>query len=258
MKRNILICLVIVLVSGCSKKEDSDDPGEGVPPTKGQPKLSGMSGGDGNGGGTKEKVFRNTYVEKNWPVEDEVENEWTAEFKEAATPQEKIEVLGRKQGTGPEQLASLIRASLREPDEGLRIEAAQTIMSLIDLPEEVPDLVMGAVNDPSSEVRAYAMEAVNELHKETQLKVFEATIAAPDYDVRKTTIVELGRMHSKPAFEVLMTGLMSEDNTFRNEVNFEINHMVQQKFETFEQARDWWQASAGDFGDNMIHTGGIE
>ncbi|MFT5410208.1 MAG: hypothetical protein ACI9NC_002935 [Verrucomicrobiales bacterium] len=256
MKRHLLLYLTIGFATGCAKKSDQKQP-DLNPAAKEQTSLSGMNSGDQ--AGVREVVFKNSYVERNWPVEDEEDNEWTQEFKDAATPAEKIEVLGRKQATGPEQLASVIRASLREPNEGLRIEAAQTIMSLIDLPDEVPDLVMGAVNDPSSEVRAYAMESVNELHKKTQLEVYGATIGASDYEVRKTTIVELGRMHSKPAFEVLMQGLANEDAAFRDEVNFEINLMVNQKFESYEEAKNWWDGpGAVNFSDNMIDTGDDE
>jgi len=257
MKRNFLLCLALGLATGCSKKPDPRDPKAAVQPTKEQRVLSGMTDSD------KELVAgrppKNAYVEMHWPVEDEVDNEWTQEFKAAATPQEKIEVIGRKQGTGPEQLGSLIRAALRVPDEKVRIEAVQTITTLIELPDEAPDLVAGAVHDPSSEVRAYAMEAVNELLPETQLDVYKATIAAPDHDVRKRTITELGRMHSKPAFEVLMTGLDNPDASFREEVNFEINLLVNQKFESYEQAKNWWDGpGAVNFSDNMIHTGGDE
>ena len=264
MKPNLFITSLVVfaLVSGCSKESEENPPEGGGQPGKGASNLSGLSqGGAGTGtgasssGASEEKVFKNTYVEQNWPAEEE-QNEWTNEFNAAATPEEKIEVLGRKQATGPEQLASVIRAALRVPDERLRIEAAQTIVSLLEEPEGVPDLVAAAVHDPSSEVRAYAMESVLELLPKTQVEVFKETINAPEYDVRKKTITELGRMHDKPSFEVLMTGLAHPDSAFREEVNFEINLMVDRKFESYEQANAWWESEgAPNYSDDMIYTG---
>lgn len=260
MKRLFPLCLAFIFATGCSEKDEEKASQSSNTITKEQRRENrNTSFGNSEAPNESNKTsFRNSYAEKNWPEEEEVENEWTREFKAAATPEEKIEVLGRKQANGPEQLSGLIRASLKVPNERVRIEAAQSIVSLLEIPEDVPDLVMGAVHDTSSEVRAYAMESVNELLPETKLKVYESTIAAPDYDVRKTTIVELGRIHTKPAFDVLMTGLQSGDAAFREEVNFEIKLMVNRNFESYEEATSWWQQNTTDYSDNMIYTGGIE
>ena len=133
------------------------------------------------------------------------------------------------------------------------------LTSFVTLPDEVADLVTGAVHDPSSEVRALAMEAAIELLPETRLEVYKNTIAVPDPEVRKSTIVELGRMSSKPAFEVLMTGLQNPDPGFRQEVNFEIKLLVDQEFESYDQAKNWWDGPGEvSYSDQMVHTGGNE
>jgi hypothetical protein len=121
---------------------------------------------------------------------------------------------------------------------------------------EAVDLVVGAVHDPDREVRLLAMETALELGRPTQLEIYRSTIVAPDESIRKMTITELGRIASKPAFEVLITGLQHPDSGFRGEVNEEINLLVDRRFETFDEARAWWAESAGNFADNMVHIGG--
>ena len=254
MKPRILLFLAMVFSYSCSEKSSQADDESGME----QRRINRMSR-DGNAGEPRQVAFENSYAEENWASGDEDDNQWLQEFNSAKTPEEKIEVLGRKQATGPEELAGLIRASLKVPNENLRIEAAQAIASLLEVPEEVPDLVTGAVNDPSSEVRAYAMDAVNELSDDTKLKVYESTIAAPDYEVRKTTITELSRIHSKQSFEVLMKGLETEDVGFREEVNFEIGALVNKEFGSYSQAKAWWDTEGSpNYDDTMIYTGGEE
>jgi hypothetical protein len=258
MKPHILLLLAIGFSFGCSEKDEQKSSQASDPSGMEQRRMDRMSR-DGNAGEPRRVPFENSYAEENWPAEDEGDNPWLQEFSSAKTPEEKIEVLGRKQATGPEQLASLIRASLKVSNENLRIEAVQSIPTLLEMPEEVPDLVTGAVNDPSSEVRTYAMDAVNELSKDTRLKVYESTIAAPDYDVRKTTITELSRIHSKQSFEVLMKGLETEDAGFREEVNFEIGALVNKTFGSYSQAKAWWDTEGSpNYDDTMIYTGDDE
>jgi hypothetical protein len=259
MKRRLLLLFALAFVSGCSKKPEQADAKKPAPPDKsGKGSLSAIRDGDkpGPGSGGGDGPVTNTYAEEHWPADAVEENEWIAEFSAAKTPDEKLAVIGRKQGSGPEMLGGLIRAALRDPSERVRIEAVQTLTSFVSLPDEVADLVTGAVHDPSSEVRTFAMEAARELLPETQIEVYKNTIAVPDPDVRKMTIVELGRMLSKPAFEVLMTGLQNEDPGFRKEVNFEINLLVNREFENFDAAKNWWDGpGAVGYNENMINIG---
>lgn len=121
---------------------------------------------------------------------------------------------------------------------------------------ELVDLVMGAVHDPSSEVRILTMEAVVDFPAETQVAIYRRTISAPEYDVRRMTIVELGRLRTKPAFEVLIGGLQHGDPEFRDEVNTEIHLLVNQRFDSFDEAAAWWGENADGFSDNMADFGG--
>ena len=80
-------------------------------------------------GGGGESVVENPFAEKRWPEGEEVENEWTERFKEARTAEERLEGMGLKQASGPEDLDPLLRLALRDPDESVRQEAAKMISS---------------------------------------------------------------------------------------------------------------------------------
>jgi len=257
MKRFAAFILISLFAFGCSKDDDGDSPSGGTDPK--DPKLSAMgSNPDGSSGAGG--PIRNRYAEKNWKEEELEENEWTEQYAAAKTTEERLTVLGRKQSSGPEQLSSLIRRALRDKDERVRIEAVQMLTSFVTLPDEVVDLVMGGVNDPSSEVRALTMESIIELLPETRLEAYKSTIAAPDETVRLETIKELGRIYSKPSFETLMTGLQHPDLEFRARVNEEIQNMTQtqREFQSYTEARDWWDVAQEHFGDNMVQIRDFE
>lgn len=266
----VAFCLAVA----CCKKSGADrSAADGS--ARETPERPARGAGRGSAGGSDAAV-QNPYARDHWSTANESANRWTDEFKAAAAPQGRIDVIERKQASGPEMLAPLVRLALQDGDERVRSEAVKTIRSFAGWrgsvvapaaggnggPEpatargEIVDLVVAAAHDPSSEVRVLAMEAALELETGTQLEIYRKTIAVPDATVRKMTITELGRMMSKPAFEVLLTGLQHPEPDFREQVNGEIQLLVNRKFGSFEQAQVWWDANAGSFNDKMIDTGG--
>ena len=315
LHRYIIGFVFLCMVGACSR--DDEEEGSTASPRERPGRVAGKVSGEAEGSASG--VVRNSYVERHWKEEDEPKNEWTEEFKAAATSEERIEVLERKQVSGPEMLAPLIRLALRDADERVRTEAVRMLSSFggvasrgrdadwpgapsrddpsmgraigrrggggdhgsspsvlpddgsgadSDLPgntdreeigqpeSEVADLVVASTHDPASEVRILAMEAALELPPETQLEVYRSTIATPDETVRKMTITELGRMMSKPAFEVLTTGLQNSDSEFFDAVNGEIKLLVDRKFASYEEAQAWWSENSGSFRENMIEVDG--
>lgn len=291
LKRHLIPGLVAVcLAAACTRESEQ----ETAAPDRDAQEAGQSAGGRavarsaGEADAAVGNAVQNPYAREHWRGTDEIDNEWTDEFKAAATADERIAVIGRKQASGPEMLAPLVRLALRDADEQVRTEAVRTIRSFAGMglrggdsrggdsgrapaavgdggsgrpaagavPDEVVDLVVGAVHDPSAEVRVLAMEAALELAPEVQLEVYRQTIGVPDEDVRKMTITELGRMMSKPAFEVLLTGLQHADPAFREAVNTEIHLLVNRKFAAFDEAQAWWEANSDKFGEKMIDLGG--
>ena len=96
------------------------------------------------------------------------------------------------------------------------------------------------------------MEIVAEM-PDTKIEIYRNTIRAPDEKVRKQTAVELGRLLTKPAFEVLIEGLQDADPGFRKSVNFEINLLVNREFESYTEAKQWWDDNKTKYSDRMIN-----
>ena len=314
---HLLLLLAVGFFCSCSEESSTSDS-----ETQGDKKRRSSSRGPDGGSNfsySPTEAGSSTYAKRNWPTEEEEPtNEWTEQFKNATTSAQKIEVVERKQSSGPEDLAPLIRMSLRDSDERVRMEAVKMLPSFVSMPppsggrsplagprrslpgegsgpgseepengggstgdgttdngtsppettdadpqlgsqdplrDEVVDLVVGATYDENSEVRILAMEAALELQPERQIEIFSQTIETPEYDVRKMTIVELGRMMSKPAFDVLITGLQSPDPNFQVEVNKEIHLLVNRRFRDYESAQSWWEQNAARYSDNMIDVG---
>ena len=246
------ICLAS-LASCTREREESGGQGDArVTARHNQPVL-------GSQGISGVKTPDNPYVEEAWPAGMDAGNEWAEEFGRAGTPEEKMQVMWRKQVSGPEDLAVLVRLALREPDEPLRQEAVKLISSFAgydgSLADEVTELVVGGVHDPSKEVRTLAMEAALELSPEVRLGVYAKTLAVPDEEIRRMTAVELGRMRSKAAFETLLSGLTHPDPAFQQVVNSEIELLVHRSFGSHDEAIQWWRQNEQDFTENLINVG---
>lgn len=244
----ITIASVLIAATSCSKKQPNENPDR---PDEGKSKASPLSGVPE--APASPSPPKNAYAEKNWKL-DEPPDEWETRFEAAATVDEKIQILGEKETSGPENLPNLIRRSLRHGDERLRLEAVQRAPSLVTVPDEAVDVLSGAVFDPSSEVRAYAMEMAREQYPETTLKIYANTIKADEFDVKKTTAVELGRFSTKPAFEILMEGLADPDPAFVDHVNNEIFLLVNKRFESRRDAQTWWGSVAEKYDDRLNYS----
>jgi hypothetical protein len=51
--------------------------------------------------------------------------------------------------------------------------------------------------------------------------------------------------------DILIIGLKDPNPDFRNEVRTEINFLVSQKFDTYDQAKKWWDDNRSKFGDTL-------
>ncbi len=240
---------ILLACAACKKKEPNDTtkvPDGSKPASKGAAGLPEVT--------PAAPAVKNAYAEKHWKL-GEPTGEWDTKFEEAATVDEKIEVLGEKETYGPEDLPDLIRRALRHPDERLRIEAVQRTPGLVTTGKEAADVLSGAVYDESKEVRAYAMEMAREQFMDAKLDIYRNTIKAEASEVKELTAVELGRLSTKPAFEILMEGLGDSDPAFVSKVNEEIFLLVNQRFDSQRDAQNWWGGVSKNYDDRLNYTG---
>jgi len=196
---------------------------------------------------------KNSYIEEKWKL-GAPGTEGERAFEAADTPEGKILVLDKLQSSDPASLPAVLRRALLSPDESVRIQAVMKTSSLQSMPAEATDILTAAASDESSEVRAHALEMSYEQTTEAKLDIFSATLTSPNNDVRDTTLLELGRLRSKPALETLFRGLNNSDPAFVSQVNHELTNLINQQFSSYQEAVDWWQANSEKFDERLIRS----
>jgi HEAT repeat protein len=198
-------------------------------------------------------LVANRFIEDNWRL-GSPETQGEIDFEAATTVEEKLEVAARIQATGPEELAPVLRRALLHPDENLRSQAVLMALGLTTTPEAATDILTAAANDQSENVRAYAMEVIREQQPEAQLDMFATTIHSPEKGVTTATVMELGRLHSKPAFSILIEGFKSGDPELAARINAEIRLVTDNQFSNYQEATAWWEANAEKFDDQLLQV----
>lgn len=51
--------------------------------------------------------------------------------------------------------------------------------------------------------------------------------------------------------DVLITGLKDPNPDFHNEVKTQIDFLISEKFDTYEQAKKWWDENRSHFKDDL-------
>lgn len=205
----------------------------------------------GSKGPSEPLLVSNSFIEENWRL-GEPETQGEIDFEAATTVEEKLQVAARIQATGPDDLTPILRRSLLHPDENLRTQAVLMAVGLATLPEEAADILTAAAFDQSDDVRAYAMEVIREQKPEAQLAMFENTIHSPQSGVAAATVMELGRIHTKPAFSILLEGFKGGDPDLAARINAEVRLVVDKQFTNYQEASTWWQANQEKFDDQLL------
>lgn len=197
------------------------------------------------------KPIKNTYIDAKWKY-SLAETEGERSFMEADTAEAKLMVLDKLQSSDPDSLAPVLRRALADPNEKLRIQAVLMTPSLYSLPEDVTDILSAASYDESQEVRNYALEMTQEQAPGTKLGVYAATITSPFPEIRESTVLELGRVRTEASLLLLMKGLENKDPAFVAKVNDELSNMVDKRFDSIEEANQWWSSNSEKFDDRLI------
>ncbi|QTN32013.1 hypothetical protein HZ994_06610 [Akkermansiaceae bacterium] len=238
----ILVCLLILVAAYFANRENtaSGSPApHDVTKTKGSPRNP------------SERAARNQYAEKNWNLGEPTTASERA-YEDATTAGEKQTVLAKLEASDPGSLANVLRRALLNPDEGLRIHAVMMTPSIYQFPEDATDILAAASCDDSAEVRSHALQMLNEQPSETKLKVYATTLGSPLAEVREMTVLELGRMKSKPALELLFQGLGYGDPDFSMKVNDELSTLINARFDSLDEANGWWKANSVKFDERLM------
>ena len=140
--------------------------------------------------------------------------------------------------------------------KGLKDSEPEVRKSEIEACDAVTDhavegVLLAAIDNSSQEVRTRAIQIATQKDPAVCLSVLKAGIASSYEDVKEDAVSALVDTSSPAAMDILITGLKDADTDFRNEVRTEIDFLISQKFDTYDQAKKWWDANRSKFNDNL-------
>jgi hypothetical protein len=175
---------------------------------------------------------------------------WRREWSAAHSPALKREVLALAVQVGPEAFLSIRPHAINSGSDEIQMEA---VRSLALLPEDrLREGVAIAVSAANEEIRAEAMEVIGQLDPRLQPPLILTAVQVGTPDVQKIAVGMVLDRPSPESFEALLQGLRSEESEARPLFEQAIAQMVQQRFDSYEEATRWWSANRESFDSMML------
>lgn len=190
------------------------------------------------------------YSIKHWPVSRaESSAPWEKKYIEANTDAERIEIVSEKATHGPEFLAPLLRRALRSESLELNAQAIDSAYLLSGV--DAIDVLSGAACHSQEEIAILATEAAREQPLETRMKIYENTLASPHESVREIAIIDLSRENSKPAVDLLISGLLDPSKSINDTTNQALQRRFNRTFDSADAAMQWWNQNHHKYSDSL-------
>ena len=150
----------------------------------------------------------------------------------------------------PEVLPAVEQA-LGTADEQIRLAAVESLDGVND-PQAVR-LLTQALNDTSPQVRAAALETVHQCENDSlQLSMLEQGLASPFPEVKRGVASMLVQRSDPLAVDLLLEGFKDPDPAFRAQIREDVSFLIDQDFQTYEQAHTWWTQNKNKYDADLI------
>ena len=149
----------------------------------------------------------------------------------------------------------VLRKAMDDSAEEIRA-AAIDIVDDIEVPggdPEEADILLKAVNDSSEDVRNAALDAIENKPSYDLEIIGEDAIKSQYPEVKETILEALADTPSVRGVEVMIEGLKDPDPEFRNDVIDELELITDQSFNSYDEARKWWDQHQNEFLEEFSH-----
>ncbi len=143
----------------------------------------------------------------------------------------------------------LVRKGLGDADADVRLAAVHALAAVVD--PAVSALLIEAMQDDSLFVRQAVFAMLEAKPAEVRQDVYEAGIGSPHDDVWGEVVSAILFDPSHDAVMTLMAGLKSPSEFQRGQVNDALQFLVSERFDSYDEARTWWDANRHRFDDEL-------
>jgi len=114
------------------------------------------------------------------------------------------------------------------------------------------EMVGKVLNDHDADVREAALNRLFEEDPANYAPLLSPAVTSEYPDLREKTLQLLFENRSHAGLEVLIEGMRSTDPQIREEISDAISRLVSEEFDSYEQARAFWDQNKNKFDDDLI------
>lgn len=141
---------------------------------------------------------------------------------------------------------SLVMTALDDPNSKVRKTALEALADVDD--ETVNDAFLKAMKDDDLDVSEKVMTVMDGFDSPIILPSLEAAFCYGDRDMREKSLSTIEDISDPRAIEMLIEkGLLHDDEEIRSEVYDSLEYITSERFESYEDAREWWDYNQYNF-----------
>jgi len=156
------------------------------------------------------------------------------------------------QGYESPQVLPAIAKAMAHPDEDVRLTAVNLLLDIND--PQTGDLLAAALSDKSEDIRSTALDEIKYKDTQVQFKVLETAISSSHSDVKEDSIFMLQYIGGPRAVDILIEALRDKDPEFRETVTSAISALIDKDFESYKEAKSWWEKNKNKYDEDLILT----
>ena len=161
------------------------------------------------------------------------------------TSAEKLAALRSLENIDDPMVVDPVMIAMDDPDPDLRKAALEVLRDREY--EEVNEVFIAGLEDENQDVTDRAMEILADGDSANILPSLEQAMMSSDGQIKRKAIVTLEDIEDVRAIDMLIAGLQSNDEDIRGELFDSIEFVTEQRFESYEEARNWWDLNRDFF-----------
>jgi hypothetical protein len=150
------------------------------------------------------------------------------------------------EGADPRTVIDGVMTALDDPDPEVREEALDALEDLDD--EAINLALLKALADENGDVREKAMDVIDEIQSASILPSLEQALVSGDDYMREEALSILEDIPDPRAVDLIIEkGLLNYDHSISQAALDSLEFITDQEFDSYEQARAWWDANRDTF-----------
>ena len=160
--------------------------------------------------------------------------------------EEKLAAIRRLENINDPIVLDAVMMAMDDPDPDLRKAALEILRDMEN--EEINEAFLAGLEDDNQEVTDKVMGIMADSDSPTILPSLEQALMDSDDKVQKISMLTLEDISDPGAVDILIeTGLLNHNEAIRNEVLDSLEFITDQRFESYQEARIWWELNRDTF-----------